>query len=123
MIPFDRLKDAVGEKGFSQDPAEIAPHLEEWRSKYKGSSPLLLKPGSAEERAAFWTAAVEKARSLWGESWGIAYNGEMRRTQCHAHAHIGKLNEEVEMEGFVLVATPAEIQLPTGTCTSTGCSV
>lgn len=49
MIPFDRLKDAVGAKGFSEDPDEIAPHLEEWRSKYKGTSPLLLKPATAAE--------------------------------------------------------------------------
>src|ERR1700753_762715 len=40
----DRLKDAAGPDGFSDDPLEIAPHLEEWRSKYKGQSPLLLKP-------------------------------------------------------------------------------
>jgi FAD/FMN-containing dehydrogenase len=45
----DRLKDAVGASGFSEDPAEIAPHLEEWRSKYKGASPLLLKPASTAE--------------------------------------------------------------------------
>ncbi len=32
-----RLKGAAGPKGFSEDPAEIAPHLEEWRSKYKGA--------------------------------------------------------------------------------------
>jgi FAD/FMN-containing dehydrogenase len=57
MIPpseetMRRLKDAVGEKGFSQDPAEIAPHLEEWRSKYRGVSPLLLKPATAAEVSA-----------------------------------------------------------------------
>jgi FAD/FMN-containing dehydrogenase len=46
---FDRLKAIVGPKGFTEDPAEIAPHLEEWRSKYKGSSPLLLKPASTQE--------------------------------------------------------------------------
>jgi FAD/FMN-containing dehydrogenase len=44
-----RLKDAVGPKGFSTDASEIAPHLEEWRSKYHGHSPLLLKPASAAE--------------------------------------------------------------------------
>jgi FAD/FMN-containing dehydrogenase len=43
------LKNAVGPKGFSEDPVEIAPHLEEWRSKYKGNSPLLLKPATAQE--------------------------------------------------------------------------
>ena len=47
-----RLKDAVGAKGFSNEPAEIAPHLEEWRSKYRGHSPLLLKPATAAEVSA-----------------------------------------------------------------------
>src|SRR5260221_12293094 len=45
----EKLKNAVGEKGFSMDPAEIAPHLEEWRSKSKGRSPLLLKPSTTSE--------------------------------------------------------------------------
>src|SRR5690242_8977107 len=55
MVPqavLGRLKDAAGPQGFSEDPAEIAPHLEEWRSKYKGTSPLLLKPGSAADVSA-----------------------------------------------------------------------
>ena len=34
----DRLKDAVGGQGFSEDPAELAPHLEEWRA-VKGPHP------------------------------------------------------------------------------------
>jgi FAD/FMN-containing dehydrogenase len=44
-----RLKDAVGAKGFSTDPKDIAPHLEEWRGKYHGHSPLLLKPATTAE--------------------------------------------------------------------------
>ena len=47
-----RLKDAVGAKGFSEDPNEIAPHLVEWRSKYQGQTSLLLKPGTTEEVSA-----------------------------------------------------------------------
>jgi len=45
-----RLKAAAG--SFSEDPAEIAPHLEEWRGKYKGRSPLLLKPATTAEVSA-----------------------------------------------------------------------
>lgn len=52
---FAQLKTIVGDKGFSTDPAEIAPHLEEWRSKYTGSSPLLLKPATTEEVSAILT--------------------------------------------------------------------
>jgi FAD/FMN-containing dehydrogenase len=44
-----RLKSAVGAKGFSDDAAEIAPHLSEWRSKYHGRSPLLLRPSTTAE--------------------------------------------------------------------------
>jgi len=44
-----RLKEAVGARGFSTDAAEMAPHLEEWRSKYHGHSPLLLKPATTAE--------------------------------------------------------------------------
>ena len=47
-----RLKTAVGLKGFTEDPAEIAPHLEEWRSKYKGRATLMLRPATTAEVAA-----------------------------------------------------------------------
>ncbi|MDE2013425.1 MAG: FAD-binding oxidoreductase [Alphaproteobacteria bacterium] len=46
---LSRLKEAVGPKGYSEDPAEIAPHLVEWRSKYQGKTPLLLRPANAQE--------------------------------------------------------------------------
>src|SRR5437870_5389175 len=47
-----RLMDAVGAKGFSTEAAEVAPHLEEWRGKYHGHSPLLLKPATTGEVSA-----------------------------------------------------------------------
>ncbi len=52
MSVLDRLREAVGAQGFTEDPAEIAPHLEEWRSKYKGHTPLLLKPATAAQVSA-----------------------------------------------------------------------
>ncbi|MBL6936367.1 MAG: FAD-binding oxidoreductase [Alphaproteobacteria bacterium] len=55
-----RLKAAAGSNGFSEDPAEIAPHLEEWRSKYKGRSSLLLKPAT--------TAAVSAVLAVCNEA-------------------------------------------------------
>jgi FAD/FMN-containing dehydrogenase len=44
-----QLKEAVGPNGFTEDPQEIAPHLVEWRGKYRGRSALLLKPQSTPE--------------------------------------------------------------------------
>ncbi len=44
-----RLKEAVGPQGFTEDPHEIAPHLVEWRSRYQGHSPLMLRPKTTPE--------------------------------------------------------------------------
>jgi FAD/FMN-containing dehydrogenase len=59
-----RLKAAAGEKGFSEDPGEIAPHLEEWRSKYHGHSPLLLKPAATQEVAAILGICFETGTAI-----------------------------------------------------------
>jgi len=46
---LSRLKAAAGPRGFSENPAEIAPHLEEWRNRYHGSTPLMLRPANSAE--------------------------------------------------------------------------
>jgi hypothetical protein len=68
-----------------------------------------LTPGA---RLALWNAAIKKAQEVWGDAWGLAANGEVRRTQCHTHLHIGKLLEGVETPNFVLVDGPADIPVP-----------
>jgi hypothetical protein len=67
---------------------------------------------TAAERTRLWTAAVQKARELWGEDWGIAINGDTARTQCHTHIHIGRLLKGVETDHFVVVDGPAQIPVP-----------
>ncbi|MCX7282003.1 MAG: FAD-binding oxidoreductase [Alphaproteobacteria bacterium] len=78
-----RLKDAVGEKGFSTDLGEIAPHLEEWRGKYHGNSPILLKPDSASQVSAALrichetgTAVVPQGGNTGLVGGQIPFNGE-----------------------------------------------
>lgn len=56
---LDRFKALVGRKGFVDDPADIAPHLVEWRDRYKGASPLVLKPANTGEVAAILKLANE----------------------------------------------------------------
>jgi len=46
-----RLKDAVGSKGWSEDANDIVPHLTELRGRWLGQTPLLLKPSSTPEVA------------------------------------------------------------------------
>ncbi len=88
MTVFDRLKDAVGPNGFSEDPAEIAPHLEEWRSKYKGHSPLLLKPAT--------TAQVSAALCICND------NGIKVVTQG---GNTGLVGGQIPLQGEVLLST------------------
>jgi hypothetical protein len=72
----------------------------------------MLSAMTPAERAGFWSAAIEKAQSLWGGEWGIALNGPANRTQCHAHLHIGKFLTAAENARFLLVDGPAQIPLP-----------
>ena len=58
------LKTIVGPKGFSEDPADIAPHLVEWRSKYKGRASLLLKPATTAEISAILTLCNETSTAV-----------------------------------------------------------
>jgi diadenosine tetraphosphate (Ap4A) HIT family hydrolase len=69
---------------------------------------------SAKQRAALWTAAMRKAEEMWGDEWGLAYNGEKVRTQCHTHIHIGKLMKGVETPNFIVVTRPAQIPIREG---------
>jgi hypothetical protein len=69
---------------------------------------------SPRERTKLWTAAIEKAKSLWGDDWGLAYNGENVRTQCHTHIHIGKLLKGIETSRFIVVSKPSQIPAPPG---------
>ena len=48
---LERLKAIVGPSGFSVDPDELSPHLTEWRNRFVGTTPLLLKPANTGEVA------------------------------------------------------------------------
>jgi len=47
--PIAALKTLVGPGGWSDDPARLAPKLEEWRGRWRGATPLLLMPQTVEE--------------------------------------------------------------------------
>lgn len=54
-----RMTTALGPKGVSTDPVEIEPHIQDWRGRWKGSTPLLVKPASTEEVSAAMTLCAE----------------------------------------------------------------
>jgi FAD/FMN-containing dehydrogenase len=61
---IDRLKDAAGPGGWSQDPERLAPKLVEWRGRWQGATPLLLLPDSTECVAALVRICAETATPL-----------------------------------------------------------
>jgi FAD/FMN-containing dehydrogenase len=46
------LVDALGPKGVSTDADEMAPLLADWRGRWQGHAPVLIKPSSTDEAAA-----------------------------------------------------------------------
>ena len=49
---LDRLKAALGDGGWSADPARLEPKLLEWRRRWTGTTPLLALPASTRDVAA-----------------------------------------------------------------------
>jgi FAD/FMN-containing dehydrogenase len=64
MNVLERLKDAAGAGGWSEDPAEMAPHLAEWRGRWKGTTPLLLQPRTTEQVSRILAVCNETRTSL-----------------------------------------------------------
>jgi CDP-diacylglycerol pyrophosphatase len=77
------------------------------RAHFDGSNPLVRM--TAEERLALWTAAIAKAKEVWGDQWAVAMNGDIARRQCHAHVHIGKLLEGKESDQGTYVGGPGDL--------------
>ncbi len=53
------LKTAAGPGGWTDDPAEIAPWLTEWRNRWQGNTPLMLTPRSTDDVARLVSICAE----------------------------------------------------------------
>src|ERR1700687_1063128 len=59
-----RLKEAAGPFSWSEEPAEIAPHLREWRGRWKGETQLLLRPRETQEVARILSVCDETGTAI-----------------------------------------------------------
>ena len=80
------------------------------RQHSAGGHPLHELPRHLQTK--IWEAGIAKGKELWGDGWGLAYNSDKQRTQCHAHIHIGKLLQGLAPGNYVDVASAKEIRLP-----------
>ncbi|HEY1204881.1 MAG: hypothetical protein ABSH46_06825 [Bryobacteraceae bacterium] len=98
---------------FLKDTSPLKPH--QWLilpRTHASDGRVPLSKLTAAERTAFWTAAIARARALFGEDWGLALNGDEARSQCHTHVHIGRLLEGVERGRPLVIDGPADIPVP-----------
>ena len=113
---IDRLIQAAGPKGSSTDPGEIAPHLEEWRTKYKGRSPLLLKPATTAELARILTICHETATPIVPQGGNTGLVGAQIPYDGEVLLSLARLNRirSIDPEGHVVTveagAVLAEVQ-------------
>jgi diadenosine tetraphosphate (Ap4A) HIT family hydrolase len=108
---------AVAEKAtapvvFIQDASPSKP--DRWLAIPRQHSPGLHEMSALPQdiRNQLWQGAIDRAKELWGDAWGIAYNAEPIHTQCHVHIHIGKLLDGVEWGEFKVIEKAEDIPLP-----------
>lgn len=63
MLP-EQLKAIVGPAGWTSDPAELEPHLTEWRGAYRGRTLLMVSPASTSEVAAIVRACAAAGTAI-----------------------------------------------------------
>lgn len=61
---LNRLRAIVGPTGWTSDADELAPRLTEWRGKYQGQTPLMLRPGSVGEVASIVSICAETRTAI-----------------------------------------------------------
>ena len=67
------LKAHIGPDLYSEDPDEIAPHLVEWRDRWRGTTPLFLRPRTTEDVAKMvsWCAKAGAPITVQGGNTGL----------------------------------------------------
>ena len=108
MNALDRLKEICA---FSEDAREIAPHLEEWRGKYRGRSPLLLKPATTGEVSRILAICNETGTAIvpQGGNTGlvggqIPFDGEVLLSTARLNRIRGAAPDHLIAEAGVILA-------------------
>lgn len=101
-----RLKTAAGPKGWSEDAAEIAPHLTEWRSKYQGRSPLLLKPETTAQVSAILAICNESKTPIVPQGGNTGLVGGQIPLNGEILLSLAQMNKirAIDAEGACMIA-------------------
>lgn len=126
MIATDaiaRLKAILGSDGFSEDPKEIAPHLEEWRGRYHGRSSFLAKPKTTQQLAGVLsvcdqtrTPVVPQGGNTGLVGGQIPFNGEilLSLTRMNAIRQIDSQTMSITVEAGTVLADVQQAAVTAG---------
>jgi FAD/FMN-containing dehydrogenase len=105
---MERFAAIVGENNALTDTRDIAPYLVESRGLYKGTSPLVLRPGSVEEVAAIMKLATATGTPIvpQGGNTGHVAGGIPRTGESDVVLSLERLNRirDIDPVGNVIVA-------------------
>ncbi len=95
MADLAALKAIVGPKGWSDDPATIAPLLVEPRGLYKGAAPLVLRPETTEQVAAIVKACRDSGQPLvpQGGNTGLCGGASPNADGSQILLSLGRMNK------------------------------
>jgi FAD/FMN-containing dehydrogenase len=112
-----KLGAALGPKGVSTDAHEIEPHVRDWRGRWKGSTPVLVKPGSTEEVAKAMALCAEHGVAVTpqGGNSGMVNGGvpygevlvSLRR--MNRVREVDTLNDAMTLEAGVILTRAQEV--------------
>jgi FAD/FMN-containing dehydrogenase len=112
-----RLSEALGPKGVSTDAHEIEPHVKDWRGRWKGSTPVLVKPASTEEAAKAMALCAEYGLAVTPQGGnsgmvdgGVPY-GEVLVSlkRMNKVREVDTLNDAMTLEAGVILTRAQEV--------------
>jgi FAD/FMN-containing dehydrogenase len=101
-----RLKQAAGQGGATEEAREIAPHLEEFRGRWKGTTPLMLRPKTTEEVVRILSVCNETRTAIVPQGGNTGLVGGQIPTKGEVLLSLERMNRirSVSAEDNALVA-------------------
>ena len=92
---LERIKVAVGPKGYTTDPEEIAPLCQSWRDNWHGWVPMVVKPGNVDEVAAVIAICAETGTPIvpQGGNTGLTGGSQPHNTGTEIIVSTSRMNK------------------------------
>ncbi|SNY92489.1 4-phosphoerythronate dehydrogenase (FAD-dependent) [Cohaesibacter sp. ES.047] len=104
---LDDFKALIGEQHCLTEPADIAPYCREWRNKFFGICPLVLRPGNTDEVSAIMTLAYARNVAIVPQGGNTGLVGGQITDQSNAQVIVSlerlKRIRSLDIEGNVAV--------------------